>query len=288
MVYIALFLFASGFSFAGLINKPFTFQPQTVIKSAEVNQNFDVIYNEFNGRISDVNIATNAFISQNKISNAIRSIDADKVDNWDIHYGTTPFGSGFIIFISTPNPTIFISTGTDLPFREIQVSSSSFAVEASSSNFSLDSSKLNNQLPTYYLNRVNHIGTQAEDTIIFSTMGHKHDGINASPIALSFSTITLSTGIVYQNTDNVTEILYVSYISTASPISGSTATISVGVSSTSLVEVVFAGVPAPPTGMLNGYFNLSAHIPATYYYKVDIAGSEGFKILVVTRYKLGK
>ena len=40
--------------------KPNTFTPNTTISSSEINDNFDTIYNEFNGNISATNLATNA------------------------------------------------------------------------------------------------------------------------------------------------------------------------------------------------------------------------------------
>ncbi len=42
----------------GLIVKPDTFIPGTIIRSAEVNDDFDLIYNEFNGSINEANIGT--------------------------------------------------------------------------------------------------------------------------------------------------------------------------------------------------------------------------------------
>ena len=41
-----------------LIVKPNTFVPGTVIRSAEVNDNDDTIYNEFNGLINEANLTT--------------------------------------------------------------------------------------------------------------------------------------------------------------------------------------------------------------------------------------
>lgn len=42
------------------VNKPFTFSPNTTASSSQVNDNFDTIYNEFNGSISAANLASNA------------------------------------------------------------------------------------------------------------------------------------------------------------------------------------------------------------------------------------
>lgn len=42
------------------INKPHEFSPNTTASSSQVNDNFDTIYNEFNGSISAANLASNA------------------------------------------------------------------------------------------------------------------------------------------------------------------------------------------------------------------------------------
>lgn len=42
------------------VTKPNTFSANTTISSSEVNENFDTIYNEFNGSISAANLATDA------------------------------------------------------------------------------------------------------------------------------------------------------------------------------------------------------------------------------------
>lgn len=44
----------------GIINKPYTFSPNTTASSSEVNSDFDTIYNEFNGSIGAANLATDA------------------------------------------------------------------------------------------------------------------------------------------------------------------------------------------------------------------------------------
>jgi hypothetical protein len=52
--------------YADIIQKPYTFRPGQVIKSAEINANFDTIYNEFNGNITGTNIKENS-ISKTKL-----------------------------------------------------------------------------------------------------------------------------------------------------------------------------------------------------------------------------
>lgn len=44
----------------GTISKPNTFSSSTTISSSEVNDNFDVLYNEVNGNISAANLATDS------------------------------------------------------------------------------------------------------------------------------------------------------------------------------------------------------------------------------------
>ena len=51
----------------GLITKPNTFVTGNTIVAALNNSNFDTIYNEFNGNISNANIANNAAIASSKI-----------------------------------------------------------------------------------------------------------------------------------------------------------------------------------------------------------------------------
>jgi hypothetical protein len=57
-----------------IINKPYTAFPGDVIRSAQYNQNFDTIYNDYNGDIQDVNIAANAGIQYSKFQ-ALPSAD---------------------------------------------------------------------------------------------------------------------------------------------------------------------------------------------------------------------
>lgn len=43
-----------------VLAKPYTFSPNTTISSSQVNANFDTLYNDYNGSISAVNLATGA------------------------------------------------------------------------------------------------------------------------------------------------------------------------------------------------------------------------------------
>ena len=52
----------------GTIAKKHTFQAGTTILSAQVNENFDDIYNEFNGNITNANINGSAAIADSKLA----------------------------------------------------------------------------------------------------------------------------------------------------------------------------------------------------------------------------
>jgi len=53
----------------GTVSKPNTFTASTTIASAEVNANFDTIYDEFNGNIDNDNIDAAAAIARTKLAN---------------------------------------------------------------------------------------------------------------------------------------------------------------------------------------------------------------------------
>ena len=52
----------------GLISKPYTFSPSTVIRSSEINSNYDTLYTLVNGNIDNDNIDASAEIAYTKIS----------------------------------------------------------------------------------------------------------------------------------------------------------------------------------------------------------------------------
>ena len=52
----------------GLISKPFTFSTGATIIASQHNSNFDTIFSDYNGNISDANIVANAAIANNKLS----------------------------------------------------------------------------------------------------------------------------------------------------------------------------------------------------------------------------
>jgi len=51
-----------------LVTKPYTFSAGAVIVAAEHNSNFDTIYNDYNGNISNTNIASGAAIADTKLA----------------------------------------------------------------------------------------------------------------------------------------------------------------------------------------------------------------------------
>ena len=50
-----------------IVNKPFTFSPNTSISSSQMNSNFDDLYDDYNGGISAANLANNA-VTTDKIA----------------------------------------------------------------------------------------------------------------------------------------------------------------------------------------------------------------------------
>lgn len=53
---------------ATLVAKPYTFTPSTPAQAAQVNADFDTIYNDYNGNITNANIKANAAISFSKLA----------------------------------------------------------------------------------------------------------------------------------------------------------------------------------------------------------------------------
>src|SRR6266704_3035848 len=51
-----------------LITKPYTFSSGATIIASEHNSNFDTVYNDYNGGITDANIASNAGITDSKLA----------------------------------------------------------------------------------------------------------------------------------------------------------------------------------------------------------------------------
>lgn len=76
-----------------LISLPFTFSVGAVIVAAQHNSNFQTIYNDYNGNITDANIASGASIGYAKLSlnNSILATDIKSTEVLDI--GNLPTGT---------------------------------------------------------------------------------------------------------------------------------------------------------------------------------------------------
>lgn len=86
-----------------LISKPYTFSAGATIVAAEHNSNFDTIYNEFNGLISNANISGSAGITDSKLA---QLTTAGKVSGAAVTLLTSlPSGAGII-------PTANLASGT--------------------------------------------------------------------------------------------------------------------------------------------------------------------------------
>lgn len=86
-----------------LVNKPYTFSAGASIVASEHNSNYDTIYNEFNGSISNANISASAAISDSKLA---QLATAGKVSGASITLLTSlPSGAGIV-------PTANLGSGT--------------------------------------------------------------------------------------------------------------------------------------------------------------------------------
>lgn len=104
------------------VAKPFTFSTGATIIASEHNSNFDTIYNDYNGNITNVNVAANAAIEESKldlstISQTITSIDVTggTIDGTIIG-GTTPAAGTFstLNLGSTNQGDILYDNGTSI------------------------------------------------------------------------------------------------------------------------------------------------------------------------------
>lgn len=82
-----------------LIAKPNTFTAGTTIQSGQVNSNFDTVYNEFNGSISNTNISASAAIVDTKLA---QITTASKVSGAALTSLTSvPSGAGILPFANS-------------------------------------------------------------------------------------------------------------------------------------------------------------------------------------------
>lgn len=84
-----------------LIVKPYTFTAGTTILSAEVNSSYDTIYSDYNGNITDANIAAGAAISTSKISGTVMTRTANETVTGNKTFtGTNEFNTGVLTVAS--------------------------------------------------------------------------------------------------------------------------------------------------------------------------------------------
>lgn len=103
----------------GIISKAFTFIAGTLIESSKVNSDFDTIYNEFNGAISDANISATANIAQSKIASLVADLAARVAKAGDTMTGN--------LSLQFANPNIwFKSTGPNVHQWLIQADANGF------------------------------------------------------------------------------------------------------------------------------------------------------------------
>lgn len=101
-----------------LVNKPNTFTAGATIIAAQHNSNFDTIYNDYNGNITDANLATNAAITDTKLA---QITTASKVSGTAITgLASLPSGAGLI-----PTANITVSTGSVVQVVNTQTGASS-------------------------------------------------------------------------------------------------------------------------------------------------------------------
>ena len=100
----------------GLITKPNDFTSGTTILSAEVDANFDTIYNSYNGSITDANISGSAAISPSKISGTAMTLGATETASGDKTFSGDNTYSGISTFSGTiagATPLVFEGATAD-------------------------------------------------------------------------------------------------------------------------------------------------------------------------------
>jgi len=98
----------------GLVTKPYTFSPNTVIRSSDVNSNFDTLYTLVNGNITNANVNASAAIGASKISGTaiVSSPSASQtITGTTTIIGLTTVQGGFIV--STTAGTIRVPSMTN-------------------------------------------------------------------------------------------------------------------------------------------------------------------------------
>lgn len=70
-----------------LISKVYTFVTGQTIVAAQHNANFDTIYNDYNGNITNANISASAAIDPSKIAGGVSTVVRSTFDNGDLSTG---------------------------------------------------------------------------------------------------------------------------------------------------------------------------------------------------------
>ena len=86
------------------VTKPTTFSSGQTAKSAEVNTNFDTIYNDYNGNITNANIAASAAIAGSKLD----------LSSPGTIGGTTPGNGAFVNLVATTLTANYLTLATDI------------------------------------------------------------------------------------------------------------------------------------------------------------------------------
>lgn len=106
-----------------LISKPNTFSAGTTILSADVNSDFDTIYNDYNGNITNANISASAAIDTSKISGTVvtrtanETISGNKVWTGTMDLQGANTISGAVTISGAPTITGVIQGATPLVFE---------------------------------------------------------------------------------------------------------------------------------------------------------------------------
>jgi len=91
-----------------LINKGFTFSPGSVILSSEHNTNYDTIYDDYNGGITNANISGSAAIADTKLA---QITTASKIAGSALN-NAYPVGSIYMNAAVATNPSTLLGFGT--------------------------------------------------------------------------------------------------------------------------------------------------------------------------------
>lgn len=85
------------------ITKPYTFANNTIADPAQVNSDFDTIFTDYNGNISNANIAADAAIATTKIAGTALTLTGTEVATNKTF--TKPTMNGVIVGVATYSPT---------------------------------------------------------------------------------------------------------------------------------------------------------------------------------------